>query len=123
VEPTAFDIQTMIGQCRDFEQATGRAGDVYLMHPYMLHAASQNVLRRPRLITNPPVHLKEPMNFNRADPAEFSPVERAVLRGLGVDRLDFRPTAERRKIVPERVLRQQRMLEQEMARLPSQGSN
>jgi hypothetical protein len=30
-------------------------------------------------------------------------VERAVLRGLGVERLDFRPTGPREQVVPERV--------------------
>ncbi|MBW3623343.1 MAG: hypothetical protein KY468_08035 [Armatimonadetes bacterium] len=60
------------------------------------------------------------MYFNRPDPAEFSAVERAVLRGLGVDRLDYRPTGQRERIVPERVRRQQQMLEEEKARLAAQ---
>ncbi len=34
-------------------------------------------------------------------------MEQAVLRGLGVDRLDFAPTAPRENVVPERVRRQQ----------------
>jgi hypothetical protein len=68
-------------------------------------------------MTNPPVALKAPMNFNRANPDEFSLVERAVLRGLGVERLDFQPTVPRERIVPERVRRQQQMLEEQKARL------
>ena len=35
------------------------------------------------------------MNFNRPSADDFSPVERAILRGLGVERLDFRPTRPR----------------------------
>lgn len=40
-----------------------------------------------------------------------------MLRALGVERLDYRPAAARQSIVPERVLQQQRMSEQERARL------
>jgi hypothetical protein len=35
------------------------------------------------------------MNLNRADPADFSLIERATLYALGVDRYDFRPTMPR----------------------------
>ena len=114
VTPNAFS--GLINECRDFIELTGNAGDVVLHHPFMLHATSQNVLRVERAITNPPVMLKEPMNFNRANPAEFSAVERGVLRGLGVERLDFKPTAPRERIVPDRVRVQAKMLEEEKAR-------
>jgi len=40
-----------------------------------------------------------------------------VLRALGVERLAFRPTRERENVVPERVLIEQRMAEDERARL------
>ena len=46
-------------------------------------------------VSNPAVRLREPMNFNRPSADDFSPVERAILRGLGVERLDFRPTRPR----------------------------
>jgi hypothetical protein len=96
---------------------TGEAGDVVLLHPYTLHATSQNVLGVPRIITNPPLALREPMNFHRADVDDFSLVERAVLRGLGVDRLDFAPAAPRENVVPERVRRQRARAAAEDARL------
>jgi hypothetical protein len=51
--------------------------------------------------------LREPMNFHRPHAEDFSLVEQAVLRGLGVDRLNFVPTAPRENVVPERVRRQQ----------------
>ena len=50
-----------------FHEATGETGDVYILHPFMLHSASRNLLRTLRIITNPPVSLKEPFNYNRAD--------------------------------------------------------
>ena len=117
VLPDDFDYQDLISQCTSFVETTGRLGDVVLMHPYMLHAVSQNHRGTARFITNPPIALKEPMRFDRADPAEHSPVERAVLRALGMERLDYPPAAARESVVPERVRRQQRMREEEQARL------
>ena len=107
----------LIGKCKDFVEITGKAGDVVLLHPFILHAASQNPSGRARFITNPPVALKAPMNFNRENPDDFSPVELGVLHGLGKDRLDFKPTAPRERLVPERVKRQQKMLEEQKKRL------
>jgi hypothetical protein len=117
VLPDDFPYDALIAQCSTFVETTGRLGDVVLMHPYMLHAVSQNHRGTARFITNPPIALREPMRFDRDDPAEHSPVERAVLRGLGVERLDYRPAAPREDVVPERVRRQERMREQEEARL------
>ena len=107
---------SLIHQCHDFVELTGRTGDVVLIHPFLLHASSQNHSGKARFITNPPVSLKEPMQFNRENPADFSPVERAVLQGLGVDRLDFQPTAPRERIVSEGMKRKQKMLEEEEQR-------
>ena len=114
VRPRDIDTPALIGQCSDFVEATGRTGDVYLLHPYMLHAKAQNVQRVPRAITNPAIHLREPMRFDRDDP---SLVEQAVLRGLGVDRYSYAPTAPREEVVPERVRRQQAMKIAEQDRL------
>ena len=108
---------SLIHQCSDFVELTGKIGDVVLIHPYLLHASSQNCSGKARFITNPPISLKDPMQFNRENPAAFSPVERAILRGLGVDRLDFQPTAPREHIVSEGMKRKQKMLEEEQARL------
>jgi hypothetical protein len=117
VLPGGFGFMDRIAECREFAEATGSTGDVYLIHPYALHAVSQNVLRVPRVITNPPIHLKEPMNFNRDNPADFSPVERAVLKGLGVERLDYQIAGQRERIVPEREKMQAKMMEEERLRL------
>ena len=95
VHPDDFDFADLIKQCGEFEEITGNAGDFVIIHPFMLHASSQNVIKQPRFMSNPPVILKEPMNLNRDDPANFSLLERATLNYLGVDRYDFRPTADR----------------------------
>jgi hypothetical protein len=95
VQPGEFDFQALVSQCTQFEELTGRAGDFVILHPFMLHASSQNVLGPPRFITNPPIVLKQPMNFNRERLEDFSLLERATLRYLGLERLDFKPTAPR----------------------------
>jgi len=93
------DFGEMITQCSQFGELTGEQGDVILMHPFMLHAISQNTLRVPRVISNPPVYLREPFRYDRPE-AELSLVERATLRGLGVQRLEFAPTRARQREWP-----------------------
>jgi hypothetical protein len=112
-----FPFSDLLSQCRDYREATGTAGDVYLMHPFLLHTSSFNALKRPRLITNPPVHFVEPMCFNRAQPQDHSPVEQAILRGLGKTSLAFAPTAPRERLEPPRVAQQRKLKEAEDARL------
>jgi hypothetical protein len=109
VEPEVFG--PLIAECREFEEITARAGDVVLLHPFMLHAVSQNALRAPRFISNPILMLKEPMNFQRAD-GEYSLAERAVLRALGKEHYDFRATGERRSATPPWILDARRDLRQ-----------
>lgn len=88
-----------------FLEATGDVGDVYILHPFMLHSASRNLLRDIRIITNPPVSLKEPFNYNRPNPEHYSLVEQKILRDLGCPGglPDWRITAPRERIVPDRV--------------------
>jgi hypothetical protein len=74
-----------------------------------------------RIITNPPITLREPMQFDRPDGA-YSPVERAVLAGLGVERYPFSPAAERRKIIPGRLVEQARLAAEEAARAAARAS-
>lgn len=106
VAPGGFGFADLIKQCHDFEEATGMAGDVFLLHPFTLHATSQNPKRNVRIITNPPVHLNEPMNFDGKHP---SLVEKVILNALGSESYDFRPTQPRERIIPERVKRQMMM--------------
>jgi hypothetical protein len=117
--PVLFPYEDLVSGCTQFVEATGQVGDVYLLHPYILHAKGPNVLRRPRYITNPPLALAEPMRFDRPDP---SLVEQAVLRALGVDRYEFTPTAPRESLVPERIAMQAAMRIEEEQRLAAAGS-
>jgi len=61
--------------------ASGRAGDVFLCHPFLVHAASwPHCGRFPRMIAQPAVALKDQFALN--PDAYLSPVEQAILAGL-----------------------------------------
>ena len=113
LDPLQFDFQALAGECHDFIEWTGNAGDVVLMHPFMLHTVSQNHSGIPRFIINPALSLAEPMNFNRENREDFSPLELAVLKGLGAERYDFHPTTPRRRIISQQARDQQKLLEEE----------
>jgi hypothetical protein len=67
---------------RPLAHATGRPGDVYLCHPFLVHAAQPHHGTRPRFMGQPPLYPAAPLELERADRA-YSPVERAIRRGLG----------------------------------------
>ncbi len=103
--------------CDNFVEATGSVGDVYLMHPLMLHAPSSNALRRVRIITNPPVSLKEAHCFDRED-GDYSLVEQVTMRSLGRERLEgWKATGPREAVIPARVRIQEEMRLAELKRL------
>lgn len=103
-----------------FVEATGRVGDVYLLHPLMMHSATSNARRAVRIITNPPVSLVEPFRFDReSDGSEYSLVERKTMEAVGgAEKLKgWRITRAREGIVPERVRIQEAMKREELRRL------
>ncbi|HWS38942.1 MAG TPA: phytanoyl-CoA dioxygenase family protein [Actinoplanes sp.] len=63
--------------------ATGSPGDVFLCHPFLVHAAQPHHGTRPRFLAQPPLLLAEPCELERADGAH-SPLEIAIRRGLGI---------------------------------------
>ncbi|KAL3485514.1 hypothetical protein BJX62DRAFT_242870 [Aspergillus germanicus] len=97
------------------------AKHLYLLHPFMLHSASRNLRRVVRIITNPPVTLKEPFNYNRPD-GQYSLVEQKTLRDLGRDAglPEWQITGER-MLVPARVQIQEGMRREEAERLSKAG--
>ncbi|KAK7059829.1 hypothetical protein R3P38DRAFT_2838095 [Favolaschia claudopus] len=104
-----------------FHEMTGEVGDVYLLHPLMVHSATKNATRNPRVITNPPVALKQPFEL-RASPdgaKDFSLVAQKTLRELGFpEGLEtWKIDGEREMIVPMRVKIQEAMKEKERERL------
>jgi len=64
--------------------ATGKAGTVYLCHPFLLHAAQRNRGLRPKFMAQPPLSPRVPFELDRAD-GGYSPVERAIRIALDIN--------------------------------------
>ena len=91
VQGSGYLIPGLIEQCSNFEELTAEAGDVVLVHPFVLHRVSVNASRRERFIKNVAVVTAEPMRLNRGPTAVaasatsdqgYSLVELAVLHAL-----------------------------------------
>jgi hypothetical protein len=68
--------------CRPVEHATGRAGDVFLCHPFLVHTATWPHLGTgPRMIAQPAVHVRDGFALDGSDP---SPVARGIVAGLAM---------------------------------------
>lgn len=61
--------------------ATGQAGDVFVCHPFLVHAAQANHGRRPRFLGQPAILPNYPYHFDGPG-AELSPVERTIKTAL-----------------------------------------
>ena len=61
--------------------ATGRAGTVYLCHPFILHAAQPHRGTSPRFMAQPPLSPRVPLQLARSD-RDYSPVEVAIRSAL-----------------------------------------
>jgi len=113
-----------ITECQKFAEMTGEIGDVILLHPLMMHSRAPNLTRALRVITNPPVALKEPFQFSTAMGHAPSLVERKTIAALGGGEeglLEWKITSARRRVVPERVRIQQKLWEEERNRLKMQA--
>ncbi|WP_084471579.1 phytanoyl-CoA dioxygenase [Nocardia speluncae] len=83
---TGLDARELAGRAeratahRPLSYATGRAGDVYLCHPFLVHAGQPHRGTEPRFLAQPnlgPAGAPRP-----AEPGSASPVETAVLRAI-----------------------------------------
>ncbi|TKK67666.1 phytanoyl-CoA dioxygenase [Ilyomonas limi] len=61
--------------------ATGKAGTVYLCHPFIVHAAQDHHGTNPKFMAQPALLTKKDFNIYR-EPEDCCPVERAILKGL-----------------------------------------
>ncbi|MFI5958932.1 phytanoyl-CoA dioxygenase [Cryptosporangium sp. NPDC051539] len=69
--------------CRTATHATGRAGDVFLCHPFIVHTATwPHRGRGPRMMAQPAVYVEDGFAIDGSD---LSPVARAIVAGLGDD--------------------------------------
>uniref|UniRef100_A0AAV1VE97 Phytanoyl-CoA dioxygenase n=1 Tax=Peronospora matthiolae TaxID=2874970 RepID=A0AAV1VE97_9STRA len=89
-EPRGMKGGAVSYQARQFErrqivEVNGKAGDVMLVHPFLLHARSKNLgqkgVKSVRIMCNPNVQLHRKMNLSRADGC-YSPVEQAIVDAL-----------------------------------------
>ncbi|KAK8114058.1 hypothetical protein PG999_006127 [Apiospora kogelbergensis] len=108
----------LVRGCDEFVEASGTVGDVFLLHPLMMHSATSNALRHPRIITNPPVSFRAPQVFDRED-GNYSLVELKTIQSVGGPDMmkGWRPTMPREAIVPMRVRIQEEMKREELQRL------
>ena len=62
--------------------ATGKAGTVYLCHPFIVHAAQTNRGSTPRFMAQPPLFPEGANCLQRSD-GRYSPVELAIVEAIG----------------------------------------
>jgi len=68
--------------CRPVTHATGKAGDVFLCHPFVVHTATwPHRGTAPRMIAQPAVHVRDGFALDGSDP---SPVAQAIVAGLAM---------------------------------------
>jgi len=67
---------------KDEIAATGKAGTVYLCHPFIVHAAQNHYGTSPKFMAQPPLLTKNDFDIYRTDTL-LSPVEKAIRIGLG----------------------------------------
>ena len=68
--------------CLPTAHATGRPGDIYLCHPFIVHTATwPHRGTAPRMIAQPAVHARDGFAIDGSDP---SPVARAIVAGLAM---------------------------------------
>jgi hypothetical protein len=85
----------MVKECGEFEELTGEAGDMAIMHPYMVHRVAGNPSGRARFAQFPSIKLSRPMQFGRDDPSAYSLTELIVLKAVGrLTRFDFATEAD-----------------------------
>ena len=66
---------------REEALAIGKAGTVYLCHPFIVHAAQNHHGATPKFMAQPPLLTKNDFNIYRTK-NDFCPVEKAILKGL-----------------------------------------
>ncbi len=66
---------------REIALATGKAGTVYLCHPFIVHAAQNHRGIAPKFMAQPALLTKKELNINETD-AKHHPVWQAIVKGI-----------------------------------------
>lgn len=69
---------------RTVATATGKAGTVYLCHPFIVHGSQPHRGRQPRFLAQPPLLLKNDLLLERKDGA-YSALEESIRLGLKLE--------------------------------------
>jgi hypothetical protein len=80
ISDCAADVETA-STARSVVHAVGRAGDVFVCHPFVVHAAQANHGPNPRFLGQPAITAGDPYNWDRPD-SECSPVEVTIKHAL-----------------------------------------
>jgi hypothetical protein len=86
---SGYQIKKILNECEEdwvAEELAGGAGDVYLIHPHLVHARSRNVgqygdISGVRIVCHPSIPLHKEMNFCRKD---LSPLESSIFNSVSV---------------------------------------
>ncbi len=92
-------LDDVVGQSQRPIPLTGRQGTIVWAHPFLVHSASVNATNTLRIISNTSVMLQAPLQLDQSD---GTPLERSVLRALGVAKLDWKVQGERGHVVSAR---------------------
>jgi hypothetical protein len=65
---------------RDVALATGKAGTIYLCHPFLVHSAQAHTGSNPKFMAQPPLLSRNQLTISDAD--NYAPVEQAIRRAL-----------------------------------------
>jgi len=81
---TVQELSAQLDECIHQEEvlATGKAGTVYLCHPFLVHAAQEHWGTQPRFMAQPPLYPAEAFSLFRPN-GNYSPVEAAIRFGIG----------------------------------------
>lgn len=79
-EGTSMVDTTVSEGCPEI-MATGKAGTVYLCHPFLVHAAQPNRGTKPRFMAQPPLFPQGTNCLDRPDDS-YSPVEQAIVEAI-----------------------------------------
>lgn len=63
-------------------ETTAEAGDVFLCHPFLYHASSQNHSGIPRFMCNRTTPLRERLNLRSINEGDYSPLELSIRKAL-----------------------------------------
>jgi hypothetical protein len=66
---------------RDETLATGKAGSIYLCHPFIVHAAQVHRGQIPKFMAQPPLRLRSELTISGSETA-YAPVEKAIRLAL-----------------------------------------